>query len=74
MSGEAIYQKLCTARNLDAAVSRLSCGELAEVAETLSKMNPTGGVPAQVFGMVAARLGATESRRKTARRKTQEKK
>ena len=69
--GKAIYQRLCAARSLDAAVSRLTCGELAAVAETLAGMQPTGGVPAQIFGMIAARLGASADRTKKQRRKTQ---
>ena len=58
MSGEAIYHSICAATNLDAAVSRLSRGELAEAAQYLSGLKPTGGVPAQIFGMVSARLSA----------------
>ena len=68
--GEAIYQRLCRARNLDAAVSRLSCEELAEVALTLSGMSPTGGVPAQIFGMISARLAAGDRRGEDKRQKT----
>lgn len=56
MSGEAIYHELCEASDLDAAVSRLNRDELAEVAEYLSGLEPRGGVPSQVFGVVTAKL------------------
>lgn len=58
MNGEQIYHQLCKARSLDAAVSRLSRKDLAEVAAHLSALHPSGGVPAQVWGMVSARLSA----------------
>lgn len=64
MSGSEIYAEICAASNLDAAVSRLTRGELAELAVHLSGLRPTGGVPAQVFGMVSARLDAAGRRRK----------
>lgn len=57
MSGEEIYHSLCQARSLDAAVSRLSREDLAAVATHLSSLHPSGGVPAQVWGMISARLG-----------------
>ena len=56
MSGRDIYHNLCAATNLDAAVSLLSREDLAEAAQYLSELKPTGGVPAQIFGMISARL------------------
>lgn len=57
MSGSRVFQRICKSASLDAAVARLSAAELAEVAEYLSGLGAAGGVPAQVFGMVSARLG-----------------
>ncbi|MBK1884115.1 hypothetical protein JIN85_16970 [Luteolibacter pohnpeiensis] len=56
MSGRSLYKQVCEASNLDAAVSQLNRDELAELAEYISKLKPRGGVPAQVSGMVAARI------------------
>jgi hypothetical protein len=64
--------ELCESRNLDAAVARVPREALAELAEYLSGLRPTGGIPAQIFGMVSARLGEEDTRRKTSRRKTQD--
>lgn len=58
MKPRVIYQTLCEASNLDAAVAALAAEELSSVAQYLSKLKPTGGVPAQVWGMVSARLGS----------------
>jgi hypothetical protein len=67
MSGEAIYREICQASDLDAAVSRLDRDALAEVAEYLSGLEPRGGVPSQVFGVVSAKLskGAKLKARRT---------
>lgn len=56
MTGQTIYMRLCGASDLDAAVSQLSREDLAAVAEYISEMEPAGGVPAQVFGVVTAKL------------------
>lgn len=66
MSGREIYHLVCADTNLDAAVSRLSREDLAEAAQYLSDIGPTGGVPAQIFGMISARLSAPIKRRKEA--------
>ena len=66
-----LYRALCRASNLDAAVARLSRERLADVAQYVSGLRPTGGVPAQIFGMISARLTAP-ARPKTNRRKTQD--
>lgn len=70
MNGEQIYHSLCKARSLDAAVSRLSRAQLAEVAAHLGGMHPSGGVPAQVWGMVAARLSTPPKTARRARKTT----
>ena len=54
--GETIYQRICRSGNLDSAVSKLEAGELTELAEYLAGMGVKGGIPAQVMGMVSARL------------------
>lgn len=54
--GRKIYHGLCEAESLDAAVSRLTRDELAEVAEYLAEMAPKGGLPSQVWGAVAVAL------------------
>ena len=64
MSGEQIYNSLCKASDLDAAVSRLSREDLATVAEYISDQEPFGGVPAQVFGVVTAKLNPPKRKRK----------
>jgi hypothetical protein len=64
--GESLYQGLCRARSLDAAVARMGREDLAEVAVYLSGIKPTGGVPAQIMGMVSARLGETEPKKRRA--------
>ena len=66
--GRQLYQHVCEAESLDAAVSRLTREELAEVAEYLSDLRPAGGVPSQVFGMVSAALSPPKN--KTWTRKT----
>ena len=58
MSARTIYQGLCEASNLDGAVKALPVTDLTAVAKYLSDLRPTGGVPAQVWGMVSARLSA----------------
>lgn len=68
--GRAIYQQLCEAKSLDAAVSRLSRDQLAEVAAFLGELKPAGGVPAQVWGAVSARL-APVPKPKARRRRAQ---
>lgn len=54
--GREIYRAICEDESLDAAVSRLSREDLAEVAEYLADLSPAGGVPSQVWGAVSARL------------------
>lgn len=71
MKGRELYHQICDADSIDAAVSRLSRDELAEVAEYLADIGATGGVPAQIWGAVAARLAPRE-RRKTVRPKIQQ--
>lgn len=51
-----IYRKLCESNNLDAAVSRLSCDDLAAVAQYIAKLKPSGGLPSQVWGSVQQAL------------------
>lgn len=60
MSVSRLYSKICKAASLDAAIENLSDAELTELAEYLSNMKPKGGIPAQVFGMVTARLNSME--------------
>jgi len=67
MSGREIYQELCEAASLDAAVSRLSRDDLAAVAEYLADLRPAGGVPSQVWGAVSAALVKDGKRRKATR-------
>ena len=69
MSGEAIYHHLCKARSLDAAVTRLSREDLAAVATHLSGLHPSGGVPAQVWGMVSSRMEVADKPKRRAVRK-----
>lgn len=69
MSGRELYHRICEADSIDAEVARLSREDLAEVAEYLADMDPQGGVPAQIWGAVSARLAP---RRKTSRPKPQE--
>lgn len=64
MSAAKLYQRVCKAASLDAAVAKLSEGELTDLAEYLSGLEPTGGIPAQVFGMVTARLGGGKRKEK----------
>lgn len=52
-----IYQKLCSAADLDAAIFALAPAELTAVAEHISRLPRGGGIPAQIFGAVSARLG-----------------
>lgn len=63
--GRDLYREICEAENLDAAVSRLSRDELAEVAEYLADLGPAGGVPSQVWGLVCARLAPPKQRKKS---------
>ena len=56
MTGRELYRKICEAGNLDGEVSRLTRDELAAVTEFLADLQPAGGVPSQVWGMVSARL------------------
>ena len=72
MSGREIYHRICEAASIDAEVSRMSRAELAEVAEYLADIDPTGGVPSQIWGAVSARLSPRRSR-KTQRPKTEDK-
>jgi hypothetical protein len=60
--GREIYRTLCEDESLDAAVSRLSREDLAEVAEYLADLSPAGGVPSQVWGAVSARLVPRKSK------------
>lgn len=55
-TGKGIYQELCSAGNLDTAVQALASEEVTAVAEYLSKLKRRGGIPAQVWGLVSARL------------------
>lgn len=57
MKPKELYQRLCKASNLDAAVSAMTADELAAVAEYISGLPRGGGIPAQIFGAVSARLG-----------------
>lgn len=59
MKPRAIYQKLCEASNLDAAVALLTGEELTAVAEYIAKLKRGGGVPAQIFGVISAKLGTS---------------
>lgn len=61
MKGAKIFQRICKCASLDNAVSALTDAELSAVAEYLSDLRPTGGIPAQVFGMVSARLSGKEA-------------
>lgn len=61
MTGAKIFQRICKSASLDKAVAALTAAELSAVAEYLSDLKPTGGIPAQVFGMVSARLGGKEA-------------
>ena len=70
MSARELFHRICEADSIDAEVSRLSRAELAEVAEYLADLSPSGGVPAQIWGAVAARLAP---RQKTPGRKTADK-
>jgi hypothetical protein len=70
MNARELYHRICEADSVDAEVSQLSREDLAAVAEYLADMDPQGGVPAQIWGAVAARLAP---RRKTSRPKTQDK-
>ena len=56
MTGRDLYRRICEGENLDAEVSRLTRDDLAEVAEFLADLQPAGGVPSQVWGLVSARL------------------
>lgn len=62
MKGRDLYHRICDADSIDAEVSRMSRDELAEVAEYLADIGARGGVPAQVWGAVSARLAPEESR------------
>jgi hypothetical protein len=72
MNGRELYHRICEADSMDAEVSRLSREELTKVTEYLAETGARGGVPAQVWGAVSARL-LPRQRRKTLRLKTQEK-
>lgn len=54
--GKEIYQRLCSAGHLDTAVEDLTAEELTAVSEYLATINKRGGVPAQIWGLVSARL------------------
>ncbi|MEO5713003.1 MAG: hypothetical protein ABIT37_05905 [Luteolibacter sp.] len=56
MKPRALYQRLCEATNLDAAVKALSPDELTKVAEYLAALKPSGGLPAQVWGVIQQAL------------------
>ncbi len=58
MSGKRAFEVLCKAASLDSAVEKLTEAELLNLAEYLSELKPEGGIPAQVFGMVTARLNS----------------
>lgn len=58
MSVARLYSTICKAASLDTAIANLTDAELVELAEYLSNMKPKGGIPAQVFGMVTARLNS----------------
>lgn len=64
MNAREIYHRICEADSIDAEVSRLSRAELAEVAEYLADSGAKGGVPAQIWGAVCARLSPRQKRRK----------
>ena len=56
MKPAKIYQRLCEASDLDAAVKALSHGELTKVAEYVASLSPSGGLPAQVWGVIQKAL------------------
>lgn len=51
MSGRKIYQQICEAPDLAAAVSRLSCEELAAAAQYVATLKGRG-ISAQVWGVI----------------------
>lgn len=55
MKPRQIYLHLCEAPDLSAAVSRLSCDELAAVAQYLARLAGRG-ISAQVWGAVRSAL------------------
>jgi hypothetical protein len=61
MKPRAIYQKLCEACNLDAAVDALTGEELTAVAAYIAGLKRGGGVPAQIFGVISAKLATIPS-------------
>jgi hypothetical protein len=67
--GEDIYRRICRARNLDEAVRALTTEDLVAVAEYLAGVGADGGIPAQVMGMVSARLNQAATRKPKRRRK-----
>lgn len=69
--GRDLYREICEAENLDAAVSRLSRDELAEVAEYLADLTPAGGIPSQVWGLVCARLAPPKRKAESRKQKTE---
>ena len=63
MNPREIYQRLSEAANLDAAVAALSPSALTGVAAYISGLPRGGGVPAQIFGVVSAKLGSGKARK-----------
>lgn len=58
MSPREIYQSLCEASNLDAAVLALTNEQLTAAAQYVAGLKPRGGLPAQVWGVISKALDA----------------
>lgn len=61
MKPSTLYQRLCNAPDLDAAAARLSLAELAAVAEYIATLPKGGGVPAQIGGVITAKINELQT-------------
>lgn len=61
MKPATLYRRLCDAPDLDAAASKLSIDDLTKVAEHIEKLPKGGGVPAQIGGVITAKIHASET-------------
>ncbi len=62
MKPRALYQRLCETSNLDAAVKLLTADELTKVAAYVAGLKPSGGLPAQVWGVIQQALNPTANK------------
>lgn len=61
MKPAKLYQRLCSAPDLDAAAATLSITELAAVAEYIASLPRGGGVPAQIGGVITAKINELQT-------------